>query len=108
MPAERFSGTGDVTLVTSGLTIWRGVRYVITVTPAGSAGNSYQRIEVTLDGTGSPPPAIELGERVTLALEDGRDLDMLICGQSRDGVDVLAISGPRRHGETPDGERRVA
>ena len=109
MPTERLSGTGDMTLSGSGRIIWRGVRYTLTVIPPGSAENPYQLIEVTLDATATPPPALELGEHVTLALEDGRYLDMLICGQSRSGVDVLATSGPRRPIDAaPDGERRVA
>jgi hypothetical protein len=94
---ERLSGAGELILSASRRTLARGVRYVVTVVAPEAGEHLYRRIEATLDLVAMAVSHIELGERVTLALEDGRYIDLIICGQSDNRVDVIAVSGPRGH-----------
>jgi hypothetical protein len=106
---ERLSGSGRVMISKTGDTIWRDVRYDVTIAVPDGGHNPYERVEVTLDVTGSQTtPQLELGERLTLSLEDGWYLDMFVCSQSTHGVDVLATCRPRRRLNEPDGHRRAA
>ena len=89
---EHLVGAGDVTFSVGGGVIAPNVSYSVSVVHPDVVERGYRRIEAAIDLPIATATRLQVGERLTLALTDGRCLDFLICGPCTDRVDVLAIA----------------
>ena|SRR5687768_6695600 len=89
---EHLVGAGDVTFSVGGDVVAPNVNYSVLVLHPDVVERGYRRIEAAIDLPIATATRLQVGERLTLALADGRRLDFLICGPCTDRVDVLPIA----------------